>query len=257
MKRRDFLKLMGLSPLLLASLKFSQNKAKITNSPDKNLPNILILVLDTLSARHMSLYGYPRDTTPHMKRFAEQATVYHRHYANGNYTTTGTASLLSGMYPWTHGAIHLGDSVHKKFTDRNIFAQLRKSYYTFSYTHNPMAYILSFAKLPIPEWCEGEILPNKQASGNYWDNSDRRVFVVEAKVNPGTMPLRKATLAMVKDQYKLIHYRGYKGHSDVWELNNLTDDPEELRNTYDPSNPETGSTINEFRTSLANLENFH
>ncbi|MEJ2570065.1 MAG: DUF4976 domain-containing protein, partial [Anaerolineales bacterium] len=42
----------------------------------------------------------------------------------------------------------------------------------------------------------------------------------------------KATVAMIKGDYKLIHYRGYEGYDGVYELYNLHDDPEELENLY-------------------------
>ena len=35
-------------------------------------PNIILLGIDSLRADHMSCYGYPRLTTPHMDRFAQR-----------------------------------------------------------------------------------------------------------------------------------------------------------------------------------------
>ena len=54
-----------------------------TNSKTRNHPNVLIVVFDAWSALDCSLYGYPRDTTPNIKRLAEKATIYHNHYAAG------------------------------------------------------------------------------------------------------------------------------------------------------------------------------
>jgi glucan phosphoethanolaminetransferase (alkaline phosphatase superfamily) len=34
-------------------------------------PNVLLVVLDTVTARHTSLHGYPRETTPGLERLAE------------------------------------------------------------------------------------------------------------------------------------------------------------------------------------------
>ena len=48
---------------------------------DAGKPNILIFVLDALSARNMSLYGYQRETTPNLAKLVERAVVYHNHYA--------------------------------------------------------------------------------------------------------------------------------------------------------------------------------
>lgn len=109
-----------------------------------SMPNILILVLDALSARNMSLYGYDRQTTPMLEKFAQKATVYHRHYAAGNFTTPGTASLLSGVYPWAHRAINYYGTTTPFFADQNLFSLLAGSYHNFFYTHNPLAYKLVY-----------------------------------------------------------------------------------------------------------------
>ena len=87
-------------------------------------PNLLVLVYDTLAAGHTTIDGYARDTTPHLARFAEQATVFHRHYSSGNFTTPATASLLTGAYPWSHRAFNIGAPVSRTFAPRNVFAAL-------------------------------------------------------------------------------------------------------------------------------------
>jgi arylsulfatase A-like enzyme len=70
-------------------------------------PNIILLTIDALSAPHMSLYGYARPTTPELAQFAQGAKVFDRAYANGNFTTPGVATLLTGTLPWTHRALTL------------------------------------------------------------------------------------------------------------------------------------------------------
>jgi hypothetical protein len=50
---------------------------------------------------------------------------------------------------------------------------------------------------------------------------------VEAKSNPKMAPLRKATVSLVKDRYKLIHYFGYGKAKDRHELYDIINDPEE------------------------------
>jgi len=139
--RRDFLKLLGISPIsfILNPNCFSSCECVTRNN---NLPNILILVFDTLSAKNMSLYGYRRGTTPNFERFAQKATVFHRHYAAGNFTTPGTTSILTGVYPWSHRALQLHSQPLKCYQSQNLFSLLNDEYYSFAYTHNPMVYIL-------------------------------------------------------------------------------------------------------------------
>lgn len=105
-------------------------------------PNILLIVFDALTARDMSLYGFNRPTTPNLERFAAQSAVYHNHYAAGNFTSPGTASLLTGVMPWTHRVINLQSQTIDLFTNQNLFSLLPNSYHKFAYTHNSLAYIL-------------------------------------------------------------------------------------------------------------------
>ena len=41
-------------------------------------PNVLLVVLDTVRAQNLSVYGYPRRTTPQLERFAERSVVFER-----------------------------------------------------------------------------------------------------------------------------------------------------------------------------------
>jgi len=121
--RRDFLKMAAMAP---AALAFSQ---MIAPGPlGTNSPNIIVLVFDAMSADNLSLYGYRRKTTPNFERLAQRSTVYHSHYSAGSFTIPGTASLLTGMYPWTHRAINEEGQVAPAFVENNIFSLLGKSY---------------------------------------------------------------------------------------------------------------------------------
>src|SRR5512141_2623194 len=101
--RRDFLRLAGLFPLGLAAPRWTRQLAAASGSQ-----NVMFIVFDALSAYHLSLHGYPRETMPHLSRLAERAIVYHNHYASSSFTSPGTASLLTGTLPWTHRAIRGG-----------------------------------------------------------------------------------------------------------------------------------------------------
>src|SRR5512141_2139483 len=105
--RRDFLKLAALGPAAwyLSPLLESHKKPSLAV---EHRPNIIVLVFDALSAHDIPLYGYQRETTPNVDRFVSHATVYHNHYTAGTFTVPGTASLLTGLLPWSPRAFQLG-----------------------------------------------------------------------------------------------------------------------------------------------------
>jgi arylsulfatase A-like enzyme len=135
LSRREFIKLAGLLPFSALALPRLLPRFRLSQSAQQN---VLILVFDAWSAANISLYGYERVTTPNLDRLAEKAVVYHNHYSGGNFTTPGTASLLTGALPWSHRAFTLNDTVHSAFARKSIF-HLFESYHRIAYTHNPIA----------------------------------------------------------------------------------------------------------------------
>jgi arylsulfatase A-like enzyme len=81
--------------------------ATAADAPGARRPNIVLLTIDALSAEHMSLYGASRLTSPQLDAFARGATTFEHAYSDGNYTTPGIASILTGTRPWTHRALQL------------------------------------------------------------------------------------------------------------------------------------------------------
>jgi len=96
-------------------------------------PNIVILSIDALSAQHMSLYGYSRPTTPKLAAFASGAVTFNRAYSNGNFTTPGIASILTGTLPWTHRALQLAVWPRARTRVNSLPAVLSRAGYTMGY----------------------------------------------------------------------------------------------------------------------------
>lgn len=131
--RRDFIKIAGTA--FAGALTFNKFSALASQANDK--PNIIIIICDAFSANHLSLYGYPRLTTPNMDAFAQQSTVFHNHYSGGNFTTTGTASMLTGMLPWKHRALNYGGLVSSEFANVNPYTLIGPEYHRFGFSQNP------------------------------------------------------------------------------------------------------------------------
>jgi len=67
-------------------------------------PNVLLITLDSLTASHMSCYGYERETSPHIDAFAKQATLFRKAIATSPWTLPTHASIMTGKFPFEHGA---------------------------------------------------------------------------------------------------------------------------------------------------------
>jgi arylsulfatase A-like enzyme len=73
-------------------------------SPSGPPRNVILITLDALTAGHLGVYGYGRNTSPYIDAFAQQATRYTRAYSASTWTLPGHASLFTGKYPFEHGA---------------------------------------------------------------------------------------------------------------------------------------------------------
>ncbi len=49
---------------------------KAKPKPKPKTPNILLIGVDSMLSTHMSCYGYHRQTTPHIGRFAEDGALF-------------------------------------------------------------------------------------------------------------------------------------------------------------------------------------
>lgn len=67
-------------------------------------PNILVIVIDTLRADHLSGYGYGRQTSPNLDILASQGVLFENAIAPSSWTLPSHASMLTGLYPHQHGA---------------------------------------------------------------------------------------------------------------------------------------------------------
>jgi len=74
-------------------------------------PNIVIYLIDTLRADHLTPYGYPRPTSPHIDAFAKTGTLFEHALSSDTCTLGAIPSLLTGQSTLTHGVDLFGKSV--------------------------------------------------------------------------------------------------------------------------------------------------
>jgi arylsulfatase len=97
-------------------------------------PNILLVVLDSVRARNLSLYGHANETTPFLESFADGATVYEQARAPGARSVTSHVSIFSGLHVPEHGVVSAG---HRLDESVSIFSSLRSDgYRTGVFTEN-------------------------------------------------------------------------------------------------------------------------
>jgi arylsulfatase A-like enzyme len=61
--------------------------------------NVVLIVWDTVRAYNLGLYGYPRTTTPNLRRWAEKGVTYERALAPAPWTFPSHASFFTGQWP--------------------------------------------------------------------------------------------------------------------------------------------------------------
>jgi len=74
-------------------------------------PNVIIVVLDTARADHMSLCGYKYPTTPNLVKLAAESRLFPHAESVDSWTLPAHASLFTGKYPREHGA-HADETIH-------------------------------------------------------------------------------------------------------------------------------------------------
>jgi arylsulfatase A-like enzyme len=65
-------------------------------------PNVLVIVIDTLRADHVSAYGYPRSTTPNLDRLAQQGVLFENAISPSSWSLPSHVSLVTGRYLHDH-----------------------------------------------------------------------------------------------------------------------------------------------------------
>ncbi|MEQ8764650.1 MAG: sulfatase [Planctomycetota bacterium] len=68
---------------------------------------VVMISIDTLRADHLGTYGYPKETSPVLDALAsEKGVVFEETFSQAIWTLPSHMSLLTGLYPDTHGVVH-------------------------------------------------------------------------------------------------------------------------------------------------------
>jgi hypothetical protein len=69
----------------------------------KRVTSVVLVVLDTVRADHLTPYGYPKETTPRLARFAQEGLLFEQARSAAPWTLPSHASLFAGKLPSQHG----------------------------------------------------------------------------------------------------------------------------------------------------------
>jgi arylsulfatase A-like enzyme len=70
-----------------------------TGNPVRERPSVILIVVDTLRADHLSPWGHARDTSPALTKLAAGAVRYARAHAAAPWTKPSIAAILTSNYP--------------------------------------------------------------------------------------------------------------------------------------------------------------
>jgi arylsulfatase A-like enzyme len=77
---------------------------------------VILYIGDTLRRDHLSMYGYERDTSPMLQNIADGGVVFADNIAQGSWTKVSVPSILTSLYPTSHGIIDQPDRLPSSVT---------------------------------------------------------------------------------------------------------------------------------------------
>jgi arylsulfatase A-like enzyme len=124
------------SPVVRRRDAVSQDDESATAGALAKRPQGVILVwADTLRGDHLGVYGYGRPTAPNVGRLAAEGILFRNHISQATWTKVSTPSLLTSLYPSSHGVLDFFDRLPASVT---TLAEVYRAagYATLSFSSN-------------------------------------------------------------------------------------------------------------------------
>ncbi|MCP4251147.1 MAG: sulfatase [bacterium] len=99
---------------------------------DGPMPNIVFIVIDTLRADSLGIYGNPRGSTPELDAIAAEGIVFERAIAASPWTQPSMASLFCSTYPGVHQVLDYRQAFQATFGDAPKVAVFNESFHTLA-----------------------------------------------------------------------------------------------------------------------------
>ena len=109
-------------------------RAWVGDERARERPNVILISLDTLGARHLSWFGAPAGVSPNIDAWLDRSFSFRRAYTHYPNTLGSHASLFTGVYPIQHGVYDVFTKKVPKETLAAAFAHA--GYVTLAFTEN-------------------------------------------------------------------------------------------------------------------------
>jgi len=76
--------------------------------------NIVLIDIDCLRADHLGCYGYPKNTSLNIDKFAKDSILFKKFFSESSLTLPSRMSVYSSLYPYVHGIKHLARTNENK-----------------------------------------------------------------------------------------------------------------------------------------------
>ncbi len=137
-------KALGVSALAIAVAALATTVAGGRGSPQRQGeaaaaraqgPNVVLILIDTLRADHLSCYGYQKISTPAIDTLATDGTRFEYAFAQASWTRPSIATVLTSLYPSSHQAMHKADALPSEVITLAEVMQ-GSGYYTAGFVDN-------------------------------------------------------------------------------------------------------------------------
>ncbi len=104
--------------ILIISIVFLIGCTKNETEEDYLCPdcNVILISIDTLRADHLGVYGYNRNTSPNIDKFAQQSIIFENAYSQSPLTAPSHMTMFTSLYFSAHGInniVEIGNEIAK------------------------------------------------------------------------------------------------------------------------------------------------
>ena len=99
-----------------ANNEVTEDRSALLDGGRKRPRAIVLLIIDTMRRDHLEAYGYERSTSPTLTRLADEGVRFADNISQASWTKVSVPSILTSLYPSTHGIIDMPDRLPSSVT---------------------------------------------------------------------------------------------------------------------------------------------